>query len=73
MNLFKVPTKPIPFPEFVVLMAMISSLVAFSVDAMLPALPFMREDLGIQVTYDGQLIIAALMFGLGVGQLFLVL
>ncbi len=70
MHLFKVPTKPIPFPEFVVLMAMISSLVAFSVDAMLPALPFMREDLGIQVTYDGQLIIAALMFGLGVGQLF---
>lgn len=66
---FRAPTKAIPFPEFVVLMAMISSLVAFSVDAMLPALPAMREALNVTVTYDGQLVIATLMFGLGAGQL----
>ena len=44
-------------------------LVAFSVDAMLPALPLCVRP-GYSGDSHGQLIIAALMFGLGVGQLF---
>ena len=65
-----VKSKPaIPFAEFVVLMAMITSCVAFSIDAMLPALPAMRADLNVVVTYDSQLMVAMLMLGLGVGQL----
>ena len=56
--------------EFVPLAALLMSLVALSVDAMLPALPVIGEDLGVQRANDTQYIITALFVGLGIGQIF---
>ncbi len=56
--------------EFVPLIALLMSLVALSVDAMLPALTVIGTDLGVQNSNDTQFIISALFIGLGVGQLF---
>jgi len=55
--------------EFVSLMAMLTSLVALSIDAMLPALTDIGSDLGVQRPNDNQLIISALFLGFAVGQL----
>lgn len=56
--------------EFVPLIALLMSMVALSVDAMLPALPTIGQDLGVQHPNGAQFIITALFVGLGVGQLF---
>ena len=45
------------------------SLVALSIDAMLPALPAIGRDLGAAQRNDAQLIVTALFLGLGFGQL----
>lgn len=55
--------------EFVVLMALMTSLVALSVDAMLPALGVIGNDLGTTNENDRQLVIGVLFFGMAVGQL----
>ena len=55
--------------EFVPLVALLMSLVALSVDAMLPALPVIGQDLGVQRPNGTQFVITALFVGLGVGQL----
>ena len=55
--------------EFVPLMALMISLVALSIDAMLPALPRIGQDLGADAVNDQQLIISALFLGLGVAQM----
>ena len=60
--------KALPFTEFVALMAMMMSLVALSIDAMLPALPEIGADLGVVNANDNQLVIALLFFGLACGQ-----
>jgi MFS transporter, DHA1 family, multidrug resistance protein len=62
--------KSIRFGEFVTLMAMMTSLVALSIDAMLPALPEIGQALGVQRENDNQLIISLLFLGLAVGQIF---
>ncbi|MBF0194143.1 MAG: multidrug effflux MFS transporter [Magnetococcales bacterium] len=56
--------------EFVALMAMMISLVAMSVDAMLPALEQIGNELGNNNPNNNQLIIATLFFGFAAGQLF---
>ncbi|MDE0310175.1 MAG: multidrug effflux MFS transporter [Acidiferrobacterales bacterium] len=56
--------------EFVPLVALLMSLVALSVDAMLPALPVIGRDLGTQHPNEAQYVITALFIGLGIGQLF---
>lgn len=56
--------------EFVVLMALLSSLAAFSIDAVLPALPQIGEYLQVSNANDTQLIVSMVMLGMGVGQLF---
>jgi MFS transporter, DHA1 family, multidrug resistance protein len=61
--------KPIRFGEFVALMAMMTSLVALSIDALLPALPEIGQALGVQRENDNQLIISLLFLGLAVGQM----
>ena len=58
----------LPFIEFVVIMALMMSLVALSVDAMLPALPAIGLDLGVVNDNNNQLIITLLFLGLGCGQ-----
>lgn len=57
------------FAEFVVLIALIISLVALSIDAMLPALPEIAADLGFESANDAQFVISMLFVGMGVGQI----
>ena len=51
-------------------MAVLISLVALSIDAMLPALPEIGRDLGTTDPNQPQLVLTALFVGLSVGQLF---
>ncbi len=55
--------------EFVCLVALMMSLVAISIDAMLPALPAIGLELGAPRRNDVQLVITAVFAGLGVGQI----
>ncbi len=57
------------FGEFVALMALMISLAALSIDAMLPALPEIGKDLGVQNSNDSQLIISLLFLGMAIGQM----
>jgi MFS transporter, DHA1 family, multidrug resistance protein len=54
--------------EFVALMALMISLVAMSVDAMLPALAQIGDELGAGHANQAQLVISALLLGLTAGQ-----
>jgi DHA1 family bicyclomycin/chloramphenicol resistance-like MFS transporter len=56
--------------EFVILIALIISLVALSIDAMLPALPEIAADLGVQQINDSQYVISIFFAGMAFGQLF---
>jgi DHA1 family bicyclomycin/chloramphenicol resistance-like MFS transporter len=55
--------------EFVALMASLMSIVALSIDALLPALPEISESLGVNNSNDNQLLITMIFLGLGFGQL----
>jgi len=55
--------------EFIVLMASLMSLVALSIDALLPALEQIGISVGIKHTNDNQLLITMIFLGLGFGQL----
>jgi MFS transporter, DHA1 family, multidrug resistance protein len=55
--------------EAVALMALMMSLMAMSVDAMLPALAEIGRDLGVRHANQAQLVIAALLLGMTSGQL----
>lgn len=56
------------FGEFVALMAFTMSLVALSIDAMLPAFPDMSRDLHVGGINEIQLVISILFIGLSIGQ-----
>ncbi len=58
------------FTEFVVIISLMMSLTALSIDAMMPALPQIGEELGVQNPNDRQLVISMIFLGLAVGQLF---
>lgn len=55
--------------EFVALMASLMSIVALSIDALLPALPEIGEALGVNNANNNQLLITMIFLGLGFGQL----
>ncbi|MGV6832360.1 MAG: multidrug effflux MFS transporter [bacterium] len=57
--------------EFVFLMAALMSMVALSIDALLPALPEIGADLGTKNSGDQQKLITMIFLGLGIGQLIL--
>lgn len=57
-------------PEFVALMALMVAQLALSVDAMLPALPDIANDLGVTDLAQTQMIISFLILGMAFGQLF---
>ncbi len=57
-------------PEFVALMAMTSATIAFSIDAMLPALPQIGAELSPGAPNAAQLVIVTFVFGMGLGTLF---
>lgn len=60
---------PIPFGEFIALMALLISLVALSIDAVLPALQMIGEDLNVADINHTQLVISFLFGGFMFGQL----
>mgnify|MGYP000514440447 CR=1 FL=1 len=55
--------------EFVALMASLMSIVALSIDALLPALPEIGASLGVSNPNDNQLLVTMIFLGLGFGQL----
>ena len=55
--------------EFVALMASLMSIVALSIDALLPALPEIGEVLGVVDTNNNQMLVTMIFLGLGFGQL----
>ena len=55
--------------EFVALVALLMSLVALSIDAMLPALPDIGRDLGVVRRNDTQHVITAIFLGIALGQI----
>ena len=63
------PRPALRTPEFVALVALLMSLVALSIDAMLPALPEIGRDLGAVRRNDAQFVITAVFLGLGLGQI----
>ena len=60
----------IPLPEFVALMALVFSVVALAIDAMLPALAVIGQELGAAHANDAQMIISIFVFGIVFGQVF---
>lgn len=55
--------------EFIALMASLMSIVALSIDALLPALEHIGVSIGIQDSTDNQLLVTMIFLGLGFGQL----
>lgn len=64
------PQKPLGQIEFVALIAMLFATVAFSIDAMLPALPEIAAEISADAPNRAQLIITSFVLGMGVGTLF---
>ena len=58
------------FAEFVALMATLMSLVALSIDAMLPALGEIGRELGAAHSNSVQLVVSVMFLGMAAGQLF---
>ncbi len=56
--------------EFIILMSLMMSLLALSIDAMLPALQQIGSDLDVQNPNSRQLVISIIFLGLAFGQLF---
>jgi DHA1 family bicyclomycin/chloramphenicol resistance-like MFS transporter len=63
------PSHALGFREFVAMMAALMAMTALGIDAMLPALPAIGDDLRVADPNDRQWVIAAFMFGFGAGQL----
>lgn len=61
--------QPLSRPEFIALIALIMATTAFSIDAMLPALPQIADSLTPDAPNRAQLIITSFVLGMGVGTL----
>ncbi|MFN3952966.1 MAG: multidrug effflux MFS transporter [Pararhodobacter sp.] len=61
------PRRPMPFGEFIVMLALLFATVAFSIDAMLPLLGAMGNELSPGDPTRAQLVITVFVFGLGLG------
>lgn len=64
------PTKRLSQTEFVAMTAMLAATVAFSIDAMLPALPEIGQALAHENPNNAQLIITSFILGMGLGTFF---
>ena len=58
------------FVEFVIIVSLITSLGALSIDAILPALPQIGSDLNVQNVNDRQLTVSLFILGMALGQMF---
>ena len=61
------PTKPLGQVEFIALIAMLFATIAFSIDAMLPALPRIALELSPDDVNRAQLILTSFVMGMGLG------
>lgn len=61
------PAPRLPLPEFIALMAMLFATIAFSIDAMLPALPEIAAELTPSDPNRAQLILTSFVLGMGIG------
>lgn len=59
--------KRLPFPEFVALVAMLFSMIAFSIDAMLPGLTIMGKELTPEAPNLILLVVLLFVLGMGIG------
>ncbi|MBL4906852.1 MAG: multidrug effflux MFS transporter [Sneathiella sp.] len=66
----RLQTPSIGYVEQVILLALISSMIAFSIDAMLPALSYIERDLNVVHPNGRQYVIGMLFVGMAVGMLF---
>ncbi|MEM8929459.1 MAG: multidrug effflux MFS transporter [Bacteroidota bacterium] len=64
-------TQDRPHFEFIALMASLMSIVALSIDTLLPAIPNIGATIGSPDPTDNQLLITMIFLGLGIGQLIL--
>lgn len=63
------PAHPAQTKEFTLLMALLMSVVAISIDALLPALGVIGRDLGVQNQNHAQYLISFIFAGMAIGQL----
>ncbi len=63
------PEKPLSLSEFVILLATMTSILALSIDAILPALSEIGHDLNLANPNDAQLVLSAMFFGFAIGQI----
>lgn len=70
MSILPTPQKPLPMGEFIILLAALFSMVAFSIDSILPALPEIAAHMVPDNVNRAQLVIVAFVVGAGLGQLF---
>lgn len=63
----QVAARTTPQGEFIALIAMMMATVAFSIDAMLPALPSIAAELSPDAPNNAQLIVTMFMLGMGIG------
>jgi len=68
---YTVHAKPtLPMPEFIALMAMLTSLVALCIDAMLPALSIIGTELNSTGSQQNHFLVSIFFIGMAFGQLF---
>jgi MFS transporter, DHA1 family, multidrug resistance protein len=60
---------PLPFREFIGLMALLMSMTAMSIDILLPALPEIGASLGVRDAGNLPLVVTVFMLGMAIGQL----
>jgi DHA1 family bicyclomycin/chloramphenicol resistance-like MFS transporter len=63
------PARTLPRLEFIALVAALMAMNALAIDIMLPALPYMGEDLGVANENERQFVVSAYMIGFGAAQL----
>lgn len=64
------PTQALGAREFIALMGMVTATIAFSIDALLPALPDIAQSLTPSNPNNAQLTITAFVLGMGIGTFF---
>ena len=64
------PARKVPgFTEFVAMVASLMAMTALAIDAMLPALPAIGQDLNVIQDNDRQLVIGVMLLGFGIAQI----
>lgn len=66
----RAPVRRLPAGEFTGMLALLFATVAFSIDAMLPALPAIAAELSPGAVNNAQLVLSAFVLGMGLGTLF---